>query len=189
MASKDVFREAVSNTDIRGIRLMMKNSLLVDPSFREFNEMSRMAENVPGLYDAHDGHSFEEDSSAWNDDYMNQTMVQVVGNFSKERLEHLKKVVRKLRPVSVNKQTVINHSANSRSDSYNYNPNKTPYQNRKEYDKQHGTYRGAKIAAGAVAGAVIGGGIAAAVSTAVIGGVAIGAAVGGVAVALITDGK
>ena len=34
---------------------MMKNSLLVDPSFNEFYQMEKETRNMKGLYDDHDG--------------------------------------------------------------------------------------------------------------------------------------
>jgi hypothetical protein len=62
----------------------------------------RLAKDVKGLYQEHkDGGHFDPldlDVSKWDDDYMNGLMVDVVDNFSHERLNHLKKVVRKLRP-------------------------------------------------------------------------------------------
>lgn len=81
---------------------MMKDSLLVDLSFKQFDEMARLSSNVSGLYDKHkEDATFDtlhSDESKWNDDYMNSLMVDVLWNFSHERLNHLKKVVRKLRP-------------------------------------------------------------------------------------------
>jgi hypothetical protein len=90
-------RKAIAANDVCEIRLMMRDSLRFDPTFAEFDEMNRLAESVNGLYDIHDGSKFNDDKSAWNDDYMNKLMVQVVGNFSHERMEHLKDVVKHLR--------------------------------------------------------------------------------------------
>ncbi len=39
MAITNFFRNAVSKGDIRGIRIMMKDSMLIDPTFAEFNEI------------------------------------------------------------------------------------------------------------------------------------------------------
>lgn len=94
----DSFYNAVKEKDITGLRIMMSDSLLVDPSFSQFNKMLNLASKVPGLFDKHDGRKFENNESLWNDDYMNKLMVQIVSNFSHERLDHLKEVVQKLRP-------------------------------------------------------------------------------------------
>lgn len=100
MAITNAFINAVAVGNVRGIRIMMKDSLLVDPTFVEFNQMEQYARNMNGLYDEHDGRELKEDEASWNDDYMNKLMVQVVGNFSHERIGRLKEIVRHLRPVS-----------------------------------------------------------------------------------------
>ncbi|PWV99305.1 hypothetical protein DFQ01_11521 [Paenibacillus cellulosilyticus] len=100
MAITNAFRNAVATGNVIGIRIMMKDSLLVDPTFTEFSEMERYTRNMRGLYDDHDGQD-PENKSAWDDDYMNKLKVQVVENFSHERLRHLKEVVNYLRPVQV----------------------------------------------------------------------------------------
>jgi hypothetical protein len=92
------FLIAIQNKDIRLIRIMMKDSMLVDPTFNEFNRMTQRVKDIPGMYDDHDGREFENDKSKWDDDYVAREMVRVVSNFSHERLKHLKEVVRYLHP-------------------------------------------------------------------------------------------
>lgn len=79
---------------------MMEDSLLVDPTFEIYRAMEKAASGMDGLYDEHDGKELIEDRSLWNDDYMDRVMVKVLSNFSHERLDHLKKVVQYLRPVT-----------------------------------------------------------------------------------------
>jgi len=64
MAITDAFRKVVSAGDVRGIRIMMEDSLLVDPTFIEFNEMNNLTRNISGLYEAHDGRELNKDKSA-----------------------------------------------------------------------------------------------------------------------------
>ena len=182
MALTNAFFEALNGKNIRRIRIMMKDSLLVDPTFAEYAEMEKAAASLEGLYDAHDGRELIEDKSQWNDDYMDTLMVQVVNNFSHERLEHLKKVVRYLNPVKENPARPKSHVSGAAS------ANKSGYQKQKERDQKNGSYLGAKIATGAVAGAVVGGVIASAVGATVIGGVVVGGVVGGSAVTLAAHG-
>ncbi|MDR0869026.1 MAG: hypothetical protein LBP75_11250 [Planctomycetota bacterium] len=181
MAITNSFKNAVAANDVRGIRIMMKDSLLVDPTFVEFNEMDNLAGSVNGLYDVHDGREFIDDKSAWNDDYMNKLMVQVVGNFSRERMEHLKDVVKQLRPVTARRPSANNYESTKGSgDERKTNNN---YQEQKRRDQANGSYRGAKIAIGAVVGGIVGGAIAGGVGNAVtVGAVVIGAVVIGVVV-------
>lgn len=174
MALPKAFYEAVESNNIYDIRIMMKNSLLVDPTFSEFEEMEREVKLIEGLFDIHDGRDFKTDSSLWDEDYMAELMVQVVNNFSLERIKHLKEVVRYLRPVEEDK---LSKSKQSKSDTKTLS-----YQEQKRKDQLEGNYRGAKIATGAVVGAAVGGTVAYAAGVTVAGGVAAGAIVGGVAV-------
>ena len=90
----NAFFEAVDKKNI--LRIMMKDSLLVDLSFKQFNEMSKYVKNIEGMYDEHDDKKcpFEEDKSKWDKNYMDKQMTQLfIGNFSKKRIEHIKKVI------------------------------------------------------------------------------------------------
>lgn len=191
MTITNSFRDAVANGNVKGVRIMMKDSLLVDPSFAEFNEMSRLAAKLNGLYDPHDGREFQNNASAWTDDYMDKLMVQVVGNFSKERLEHLKAVVKHLRPI-VRKT----HTPTTEPGRMDHNPRPRTqtsqnrgYQERKWRDQQDGNIRMVKVACGTVGGAVVGGTAAAVINTNVIGGAFFGAVVGTVVMAVLTEGE
>lgn len=104
MAITQDFRQAVQNQDIRMVRIMLKDSLVVDPTFVEFNEMNSFAEaNIKDLYDEHDGETLKYETIVWSKDYMDEQMVQVVYNFSKERIDLLKKICRYLYQKRANK--------------------------------------------------------------------------------------
>lgn len=186
MALSNRFREYVASGNVTGIRIMMKDSLLVDPTFTEFQEMADYAHSMPGLYDIHDGSLFQTDKSTWNDDYMNKLMVEVVGNFSKERLVHLMEVVGLLHPAPVRPSQPHNPPCPGGTGHGNRKP-RTPYETQKDEDLRNG--RVVKIVGGTAAGAVAGGAIAA-IAGASVGGVAgaavVGAAVVGAAVAANT---
>ena len=109
------FFEAVDEKNINMLRIMMKNSLLIDLSFKQFNEMSKYVKNIEGMYDEHDDKQcpFEEDKSKWDKNYMNKQMTRVVNNFSKKRIEHIKKVITYVysnEKKNVNESTNINTS-------------------------------------------------------------------------------
>lgn len=201
MALTNAFREAVNSGNVRRIRIMMKDSLLVDPTFKEFKEMENASSSVQGLYDVHDGREFELNRKSWDDNYMDKQMVQLVGNFSHERIEHVKEVVRYLRPVntieSINKEKKYNDSANKntyqgykkqRKDNYENKNNYKSYKEQKHRDQQQGRYKYSKFATGAVAGAVVGGVVASAVGATVVTGAVAGSVVGGVAVSIVSNG-
>lgn len=185
MIITDSFKNAISSKDVIGLRIMMKDSLLVDPSFSGFEEMNRLAAGVPGLFDPHDGRVLESNKSLWNDDYMNKLMVQVVGNFSHERLNHLKEVVRELRPISKPYQTPPPNESAPRCDV----PRKS-YQEQKRQDRREGRIIHKKVVVGGIAGGVGTGAVVAVAggsATAVAVGAAAGALVVGLVVAKITN--
>lgn len=100
MAVTEMFRTAVRERNLRRLRFMMKDSLFVDSSFHEFAAMEHAAEAVEGLYVPHDGARFRTDRATWDEDYMNGLLVDMIDNFSKERIAHVKDVVRALHPAS-----------------------------------------------------------------------------------------
>lgn len=95
MAITKEFIEAVESGKTLRVRIMLKDILLVDPTAAKFDEMEAYATSVLGnIYDEHDGETLNYDVTGWNEDYLNEQMVEVVNNFSKERVELLKGMVR-----------------------------------------------------------------------------------------------
>ena len=176
MPLTNAFKEAVSLGNVRRVRIMMKDSLLNDPTFAEFNEMDNAARNLSGLYDAHDGRQLSDDNSIWNDSYMNELMVQVVGNFSQERVEHLKMVVMYLRPLLKNRSQEVQVNGSSSSERIATSGR----------DQRTVSRRGETIAGGTIVGAVAGGVMAEAASVTVMVGVVVGAVIGAVVATVAT---
>ena len=95
MAITKEFIEAVESGKALRVRIMLKDILLVDPTAAKFDEMETYATSILGnIYDEHDGETLNYDVTEWNEDYLNEQMVEVVNNFSKERVELLKGMVR-----------------------------------------------------------------------------------------------
>lgn len=91
------FKDAVEEKDIMMVRIMLKDSLIVDPTFEEFNAMISYSEKfLDELYDEHDGEIFSRNPSDWTKDYMDEEMVRVISNFSKERISLLKSICQHL---------------------------------------------------------------------------------------------
>lgn len=215
MESQSNFQEAVYANKVEDIRIMMKNSLLFDRTFNELNEMIELSKNVVGLYDEHDNGALVEDKAKWDDEYMANVMVELMDNFSYERLNHLKEVVRYLRPVQVaspktsaasstvstssngtstetsRQQTVRQETAKSQTYGQQNQQTQTPRPQPRVVGGGHsssGEDKVIKIAGGAVVGGVAGGAISGIAGGSVIVGALIGAAVGGVAMAVIANG-
>lgn len=173
MSLTNEYIEAVSSNKKTRVRIMLKDIMLVDPTMKSFEEMLSYAEkNMESLYDVHDGEVLNESESAWTEDYMNQQMVSVVTNFSKERISLLKNIVRYLYGSKIKTDT----SANIKHTKANAST--------------HGNgFTGQQIAGGVIAivgaGALLGGIIGSNIPVAIVGGVAIA----GGAILIATGGK
>ncbi len=85
---------AINSGALLRARIMLKDSLIVDPTFAQFNEMLAYARReMPNLLVPHDGEILENDRAKWNTDLMNSELVEIVNNFSDVRIDHLKKVI------------------------------------------------------------------------------------------------
>lgn len=188
MALTNTFYESVKEGNVRHVRIMMKDSLLVDLTFTDFNNMEKASDSMVGLYDKHDGREFILDTAQWNDDYMSKLMVQVVNNFSHERIDHLKEVVRYLRPVAKAEQSSHPSPATNNTHHTHRPASGSAYQDQKYRDQSNGNYHEVKIAAGTVAGAVVGGFVASIAGITVVGGIVTGAVIGGAAVTIASHG-
>lgn len=191
MAVTKAFYDSVENGNVLRVHIMMKDSLLADPTFEEFDAMEQAAQNMEGLYQPHDGRPFIIDCSQWNDAYMSKQMVQVVSNFSRERVAHLKEVVRYLRPVEEKKaseRAQVNRRSNydARSAHVGHlNATHNTYQDQKRRDQEEGRYIRPEFAVGVVAGAAVGAAVAYAASVTIAGGAVVGAVVGGTAATVL----
>lgn len=88
------FKDAVQKKNLLLVRIMLKDSLYVDISQRQFKERLKYAtQRLPDLFVPHDGEKFNYDKSAWTKSYMGELLVRVINNFSKERLEFLQKII------------------------------------------------------------------------------------------------
>lgn len=95
MAITSEFKDAVDSGKKIRVRIMLKDIMLVDPTMRQFDEMISYAlGKISDLYDEHDDEALKYDSSDWNEAYLNSQMVTVVNNFSKERVELLRNMVK-----------------------------------------------------------------------------------------------
>lgn len=174
MALTKEFTEAVNQGKKTRVRIMLKDIMLVDPSLKTFEEMLAYAEkSMPDLYDQHDGEEFNNDLSSWNEDYMNEQMVAVVINFSKERIAFLGKIVKKLYARKTQEEKTVTLADNSLVEVSNFNG-----------------FTGVQIAGGVIAsagvGALIGGIVKSSVPVAILGGVALA---GGIAMVTLGGNK
>lgn len=89
------FKDAVAQKDILTVRILLKDSLVYDPTCRQFDAMLSYAESrLQDLYEEHDGEVFSRQEADWEKEYMNRELANVLTNFSRERLMFLKELCR-----------------------------------------------------------------------------------------------
>ena len=88
------FKQAVLERKLLRTRIMLKDALILDVTFKQFDEMVDYAAlRITNLFETHDDGYLEEDVSKWDDNLMNNCLVELIGNFSKLRVNHLKKLI------------------------------------------------------------------------------------------------
>lgn len=103
MAISKEFENAIFDNDIILARIMLKDIMLIDTSLKQFDEMLFYAEeNLSNLYDVHDSEELVFNQEQWDKAYLNNQMVAVVNNFSKERINLLKEMVKHIYPLKSN---------------------------------------------------------------------------------------
>lgn len=96
MALTKEFVEAVSCGNLLRVRIMLKDSLLVDTSFKQFKEMVNYAEpRLSGLWISN-----EEDNEIFSQSPkdLNNILVGLVNSFSKKRVSHLMRLINQIYP-------------------------------------------------------------------------------------------
>lgn len=87
------FKNAVAERKTRLVRIILKDSLIIDPTFAEFDEMFNYSkEKMDNILEDFDDGELDYDKNHWSEDYMNEIKVELMGNFSRERIKHLKEI-------------------------------------------------------------------------------------------------
>lgn len=91
------FEDAVKNGNLLRARIMIKDSLILDTTFNKSKEMIEyLKDKEIDIFVTFDNGILEDDVNKWNKDIMNRELVELVDNFSKERMEHVKRVIKKV---------------------------------------------------------------------------------------------
>lgn len=86
------FKEAVAQGNLLLVHIMLKDSLLIDTSFKQFDEMVEFAESkLDGVWvdNVDDKESFSQSA-----DNLDNILAGLVNNFSKKRVRYLKTIIR-----------------------------------------------------------------------------------------------
>lgn len=91
------FRQAVKERNLLRIRIMMKDSLLIDKSAELFHEMNKYAK-TKGIYVwTKNGEEFDvlpEDS--WDESLLNSELVKLINDFTVNRVNYCLRIIRKI---------------------------------------------------------------------------------------------
>lgn len=95
------FKAAVASGDLLLTKIMIKDSVILDPSGNLTIEMWNYATDYAKkqnwkLQEGYDGGQLESNSDKWNQDVLNLELVEWLNNFSKLRMDHLLQVVKKV---------------------------------------------------------------------------------------------
>lgn len=92
------FKRNVQSGDLLRVRSSLIDYLIIDRSFQKFDEALDFALHSLPVLQEHDGEVFEEDSGQWDKRYLNFQKAALMNNFSEERIQHLKQVIRAVMP-------------------------------------------------------------------------------------------
>ncbi|MBO5020450.1 MAG: hypothetical protein J6D52_07280 [Clostridia bacterium] len=99
MKLSKTMEDAISTKDISRIYSSFYTILLSDPGFatEKFNQVFNevVSRNIEGLIQKYDGKTFES-SEMWNQQYWDKVASELMDNFCRERIEHLKEVGKKV---------------------------------------------------------------------------------------------
>lgn len=116
MVSRD-FLDNIASGDLMTVRSALLDDLIIDRTFKTFDEDFKAAAEKLNLLVPYDKVPFENDSEKWDKEYLNQQKVALMVNFSEERITHLKAVISKIMPPDLSKSDNDITANRSSSDS------------------------------------------------------------------------
>lgn len=94
MAVTTEFMDAVQSNNILRVRIMLKDSLLVDKGFGQFEDMCLYAQRRGVDFWASDGNEVERlPREDWNQEVMDLELTRLVNDFSRSRLAYCKSII------------------------------------------------------------------------------------------------
>lgn len=102
------FLSILNNQGLEELKDEISTYLIIDPE-DESGELKEFVEGTNGsqFYDRHDGSLLKTDRQSWTSDYYGDLQIQLMHNFSRERLSHCLQVGNHLYGRPVNKQVQI----------------------------------------------------------------------------------
>ena len=112
------FKEIVKNGDKLEIKVSLKNRLLFARDIDSFDEMlGYVRKNDIDIYEKHDNKNFpSEDSEEWNENLLDKEINNLLDNFSKERINNIRKLIAKENKMSKNDNVIKSKATNTKFD-------------------------------------------------------------------------
>ena len=114
------FKKNVESKDLVTVRSALVDYLIIDKSFRTFDEALDYAEENLGVIEplqADEIADFEKNPDAWNESYLNKQKVALMVCFSQERIDHLKAVITRVLGSEASKTNANNSEISKNSGS------------------------------------------------------------------------
>lgn len=101
MALTPEFMTAVRNNNLLRVRIMLKDSLLVDKRFVQFTEMCQYAERMGANFWMEKTKKLEmKPQESWNADLMNLELTKLVNDFTEEHLAYCQAIIKRVYGIS-----------------------------------------------------------------------------------------
>lgn len=99
------FKQNVESGDLVTVRSVLVDYLIIDRTFKKFDEALEYACANLNIMQPYDNEPLETESEKWDNAYLNQQKVALMVNFSKERIAHIKSVIKIVMPANVTQKT------------------------------------------------------------------------------------
>lgn len=93
------FEETIKSGKPMAVKSVLLDYLIMDRTFQKFDEALEAAKKL-NIIVPYAGDPIEKDSKKWDKEYLNMQKVELMENFSEERIEHLKAVIAKVMPLN-----------------------------------------------------------------------------------------
>lgn len=81
--------------DIKSLKYIFVDSLDVDPTFVRYEEEYIYCKSIPGLLESHiELTPFRENKADWNEEYWTSLKMDLIKNFSDQRMSHMREVAK-----------------------------------------------------------------------------------------------
>lgn len=121
---EEIVKDCINEKNKKKLHIILVEYLL--ESFDKFDENIEYAKNYMDIFENYDRKLFEEEKEKWDEKYLFFEKGKLITNFSKERVEHIKKIIRKIYPERNKKMSSsINYSTESINKSKRNNEKKS----------------------------------------------------------------